>query len=139
MHYGNYNDIGSYPKARVSITHHDTLRNAFGGRSPRAIGNFAAHQNANLVDLLPLVLETELGADFEIAGGNVDGARDLAPIIEIVHDFPVHVAVVHDEQVASGLTGSVGDGGIWGWEGCHPPRFGMIIGDCWVRSNGVRL
>ncbi len=40
---------------------------------PGAEGNLIAHENANLVDLLPFILQGEQGADFEVPGGDVDG------------------------------------------------------------------
>jgi hypothetical protein len=41
-------------------------------------GDFIAHEDADLVGLLPLVFEGEEGADFEIAGG-----EENSPGIEI--------------------------------------------------------
>src|SRR5262249_62304673 len=51
---------------------------------------------------------TEECADLEIAGGDVDGLGDLAPVVEVAQDLPVLVAVVHDEEFAARLAGSVG-------------------------------
>jgi hypothetical protein len=74
----------------------------------RSFRDFVAHQNANLIHLLPFVLEPEQRANFEVAGRDVDRLRDLAPVVEIAQDLPVHVAVIHDEKFTSALAGTVG-------------------------------
>ena len=45
--------------------------------------DLVAHQDADLVHLLPFVFQAEQGADLEVAGGDVDGLGELAPIVEV--------------------------------------------------------
>ena len=61
-----------------------------------------------LLNFLPFVLEGEEGADFEEAGGDINGLGDLAPVVEVADDLPVFVAVVHNEEFASGLAYPLG-------------------------------
>ncbi len=57
----------------------DPAANAF-LRSQR---NFVAHQDANVIDLLPFVFSPSSAADLEIAGGDVDALGELAPVVEV--------------------------------------------------------
>jgi hypothetical protein len=79
-------------------------------RGASAAGDLVAHEDADLIDLLPLVLQAEQGADLEITGGDVDGAGNLAPVVEVAEDLPVLVAIVHNEQLAARFAGAVRHG-----------------------------
>ena len=68
---------------------------------PGAGGDFVAHQDPDLVQLLPLTIQSQQRADLEVAGGDVEGLRDLRPFAEVVADLPVCIAVVDDEEVAA--------------------------------------
>jgi hypothetical protein len=43
-----------------------------GKGGPCALRDFVAHQDANFVELLPLAVEGQEGADLEVAGGDID-------------------------------------------------------------------
>ena len=58
------------------------------------------------VDVLPLAVEGQQGADLEVAGGDVDGFGEGAPVVEVADDFPVVVAVIDAEQLAAGFAGA---------------------------------
>jgi hypothetical protein len=73
-----------------------TLQGSLEG-SLRASGDLIAHQDAELIDLLPGGIEAEEGADLEVRGRDVDALRELAPLSEIPLDLPVAVAVIDDE------------------------------------------
>ena len=73
----------------------------------RAKGNLAAHEDAELIDLLPLIGQGQQRADLEVAGGDVDLAGELAPVVEVLADLPLGVAVVDDEQFTARLAGPV--------------------------------
>ena len=112
--------------ARLSRSQPDHLAESAIEGVARAEGDFVAHQDADFVYLLPFVFEAEQGANFEIAGGDVDAAGDLAPVVEVAEDFPVGVAVVDDEPFdklragpsrSSEQAGGVGDGSVPG--GCQ--------------------
>src|SRR5262245_29208779 len=66
---------------------------------PGPPGNFIPHENSNSINLLPFAVEGEERSDFEVARGDVDGLRDLAPVVEIAEDLPVVVAVIDDEEL----------------------------------------
>ena len=71
---------------------------------PGPVGDLIAHEDADLVELLPFAVEFEQGADLEVAGRYVEGAGDLAPLAEIVGPPPTIDTVVDDEQgLARGL------------------------------------
>ncbi len=70
------------------------------------LGDLIPHEDADLIHLFPFFLQRQQRADFEVASGNVDGPGNLTPVVEIAQDFPVHIAVVHDEKLAAGLAGS---------------------------------
>src|SRR5262249_29160757 len=81
----------------------------------RAPAHLVAHQDADLIHLLPFILQAQEGADLEIAGGDVDGPGDLAPIVKVAQDLSVLVAVIDDEQLTARLAGARGhDGSIPG-------------------------
>ena len=54
-----------------------------GTRPSSASETLVAHQDADLVDLLPLVLEGQEGADLEVAGGDIHPLGKLAPVVEV--------------------------------------------------------
>jgi len=51
-------------------------------------------------------------ADLEMSGGDVDLAGELAPVVEVLADLPLGVAVIDDEQLAARLAGSGRHSGI---------------------------
>ncbi len=63
--------------------------------------------------LLPLAVERQQGADLKVAGSDVKGVGDVAPVAQVAVDFPVVVGVVHDEEFAAGLVHLLGDVGHW--------------------------
>ncbi len=77
-------------------------RQSFVKRLAGAPRHLVAHQDADAVDLLPLVAQRQQRADLEVAGGDVDGAGELAPVAQVAGGLPVFVAVVDDEQLAAG-------------------------------------
>jgi hypothetical protein len=56
-----------------------------------------AHENADLLDLLPLTVEFEESADLEEAGCDVKPVRDATPLAQISQTRPARDAVVDDE------------------------------------------
>ena len=64
------------------------------------LGNFVPHENADLVQLLPLAIEREQRADFKIPSGDIKTVGEISPIVKVATDLPVLVAVVYDEEVA---------------------------------------
>ena len=79
-----------------------------GERLLGAARNLVAHEDADGIDLLPLVLQAQQAADLEVAGGHVDGLGELAPVVQVALDLPVVVAVIDDEQFAAGLARAFG-------------------------------
>jgi hypothetical protein len=61
-------------------------------------GGLVAHQDADVVELLPAAVQGEERADFEEAGGDVERAGDFRPVLEIAKSFPAFVAVIDGEQ-----------------------------------------
>lgn len=59
-----------------------------------------AHEDADVIDLLPLVLQREQRADFEVPRGDVEPLGDLTPVVKVAEYLPVFVAVIDDEQLA---------------------------------------
>ncbi len=70
---------------------------------PGAARDFVAHQDADRIDLLPLVAQAQEPADLEEARRDVDRLRKPAPVVQVTLHLPVIVAVVDDEQFAAGL------------------------------------
>lgn len=83
------------------------LGQALGEDGAGALRDLVAHEEANLVELLPLAVEGQERADLEVAGGDVDGLGKIAPVAQIAKDFPVVVAVIDDEQFAAGFAGAL--------------------------------
>ncbi len=48
---------------------------------PGARRDFVAHQDANLVELMPFAIEREQRPDFEVASGDVEGAGEVSPFL----------------------------------------------------------
>jgi hypothetical protein len=65
------------------------------------------HQDSELVDFLPFVVECEEGADLEVSSCTVNRPRNLAPVMEVTHNLPINVAVIDDEQITAARTGAV--------------------------------
>ena len=79
--------------------------------SKRLLGparNLVAHEDANRIDLLPLVLQAQQPADLEVARGHVDSLGKSAPVVQVALDLPVIVAVIDDEQFTAGLACAFG-------------------------------
>ena len=75
-------------------------------RLPRAMRRLRAHQDPDLVELLPLAVEREQRADLEVARGDVERLRDPGPLLEVAEPGPARDAVVDDEEVAAfGVSG----------------------------------
>lgn len=101
-------------------------------------GDVVAHGNAEAVEVLPLAVEGEEGADLEEAGGDVEDAGDLGPVLEVAESFPIGLAVVHDEAFAAGF-GALGHarrlaGG--GAEREGKKGRGVPMADCRLRRGG---
>jgi len=66
-----------------------------------ALGDFVPHQDANLIDLLPFVVQSKQPCDFELSRRTVDPLGDLTPVVKVTEDFPVLVTVVDNEKLAT--------------------------------------
>ena len=77
------------------MTFEDGLLGARGGLVP--------HEDADFIELLPFAIESEEGANFEKPGGNVEGAGDFGPVLEIFQALPIFVAVINNEKLAAGF------------------------------------
>ena len=64
-----------------------------------ALGDLIAHEDANLIHLGPFAVEVEECADLEMAGGDVEGAGESAPIAQVAGDRPLLGAVINDEKI----------------------------------------
>ena len=65
------------------------LLNAGDEGLPGAPRDLVAHEDAELVELLPLAVQGQQGADLEVAGGDVEGVGELGPFVEVLLDLPV--------------------------------------------------
>ena len=65
--------------------------------------NLIAHQKANGVQLLPLILEGKKRAYFKIARRNINRLRQLAPVRKVIADLPLAIAVIDDEEFRGGF------------------------------------
>ena len=63
----------------------------------RSRRDIAAHQDSELVDLLPLAIQRKQRPNFEIPSRAINCLRNLAPIAKVAYDLPVDVAVINDE------------------------------------------
>ena len=86
------------------------LCEAGGERGLGPLGDFVAHQNADRIDLLPLVLQREQRTDLEIAGRDVDGLRQRTPIAQVTNDLPVVIAIIDDKKFAASFAGTAWHG-----------------------------
>ena len=59
-------------------------------------GDFLAHQDVDGIDLLPPSIEGRESTNLEVTASNIDGLRDLTPVVKVAANLPVLVAVVHD-------------------------------------------
>ena len=59
--------------------------------------DLVAHEDANLLQLLPFAIDRQQSANFKVASGNVKLVRDVCPFGKVVEYLPVVVAVVNDE------------------------------------------
>ena len=66
-----------------------------------AVGHLRTHQDAQLVERLPLSVESEERADLEVPGRDVERLRDTGPLFEIAQPGPAGGAVIDDEEVAA--------------------------------------
>ena len=90
-------------QALVQVLHN--VRQSILECSHRAQRYLVSHQDADLVDLLPLVFQGKKGPYLEVARRDIDGLRDLTPVVEVPGDLPIFVAIVDDKQVATGRAG----------------------------------
>lgn len=64
----------------------------------RPVGDLVPHQDPDLVELLPAAVEVQQGANLEESRGDIDAARQLRPLAQVVQAVPPAVAVVDDEE-----------------------------------------
>ena len=88
----------------------DTRPYCFQKGPPRAVGGIRAHEDADLVERLPLPVEGQEGPNLEITGSNIERLRDAAPLFEIAQPGPARDAVINDEKIAAGLVTGGGFG-----------------------------
>ena len=55
---------------------------------PSPTGGLRAHQDPNLVELLPHAVEGEQGADLEVSGRDVERLRDAGPLLQVPEPGP---------------------------------------------------
>src|SRR5205814_1989820 len=55
----------------------------------------------DLFQFLPLAIQPEERTNFKVSGGNVEGTRDLGPVLQIAKDLPVLIAVIDYENVSA--------------------------------------
>ena len=77
--------------------------------APGAWGDLIAHENPDLVELLPLAIEREQRAHLEVSGGDVERVRNVAPLAQILPNLPFGIGVVDDEEIAT-LAARLGHG-----------------------------
>ena len=65
------------------------------------MGSLRAHQDPDLVEALPIAVEGEQGADFEVSGRDVERLRDAGPLLQIPKPGPAGDTVVDDEELAA--------------------------------------
>ena len=68
---------------------------------PGAGRNLVAHEDTDFVQLLPFAIEVKQRADFKVAGGDIEGAGDLGPVLKVFQPLPCLVAVINDEKLAA--------------------------------------
>ena len=73
--------------------------NAFCKRAVGSFGDFVAHEDANLVELLPLPVQRQQGAYLKVARGNVEPRGDFRPFGEVAEHLPFVIAVVNDKKI----------------------------------------
>jgi len=56
-----------------------------------------AHQDADLLEPLPLAVEGQQGTDLEVARCDVEGLGNTGPLFEIAKSGPAGNAVIYDE------------------------------------------
>ena len=57
-------------------------------RAPGARTGLGARQHANLVKAVPLAVQGEQCADLEKAGGDIEGAGDARPLLQVAEASP---------------------------------------------------
>ena len=73
---------------------------------PSPMGGLRPHQDPDLVELLPLAVEGEQGADLEVSGRDVECLRDAGPLLQVPEPGPARDTVVDDEELAAlGING----------------------------------
>src|SRR5688572_381963 len=68
---------------QASIEPLSDLFQSFPERPLRSHRDLVSHQNAKVIDSLPLPIQGEQRADLEIPGGNIDGSGELAPFCKV--------------------------------------------------------
>ena len=81
------------------------------------MGGLRPHQDPDLVEPLPLAVESEQCADLEVPGRDVERLRDAGPLLQVPEPGPAGDAVVDDEELAAlGVSGH----GVLGRCGVYP-------------------
>jgi len=65
------------------------------------VGRLSAHQDPNLLERLPLLVECEQGTDLEVLRGDVERLGDAGPLFKVAQTRSAGDAVVDDEEVAA--------------------------------------
>jgi hypothetical protein len=68
-----------------------------------ALGHLVAHQDAQLVQFLPLPIESQECSNLKIPGGDIECASNVCPVMKIMSNFPIIVTVINNEQGAAML------------------------------------
>src|SRR5882724_343133 len=63
--------------------------------------NLVTHEDANLVELLPMAVERKQRPDFKVAGGNIKCAGDFRPVLKVFQPLPSLIAVINNEKFAT--------------------------------------
>jgi hypothetical protein len=69
--------------------------------------DLTTHQDAELINFLPLIIESQQRANLEVAGSTVNSLGNLAPVVEIPNYLPIHVAVIDNEKFAASRASAI--------------------------------
>ena len=62
-----------------------------------ARSGFGAHQDPDLIELLPFAVELEEGTDLEVAGSDVEALGDPGPFLKVSETSPPRNTVIDNE------------------------------------------
>ena len=65
------------------------------------MGGLRPHQDPDLVEFLPLAVESEQGTDLEVSRRDVERPRDTGPLLQVPEPGPAGDTVVDDEEFAA--------------------------------------